>query len=130
MTYQTTNPRAINHPLRSIPMFRPVQALGAAFYANHVGDEAMARMVAERALELARFTLAGADKAYTASKAAIGMANKLRRKDRHDRALFSDRAAARQISAAFGTMNRARAALRRAVKAVAAAEAAMLALAH
>ena len=47
MTYQTTNPHAINHPLRSIPMFRPVQALGAAFYANHVGDAAMARMVAE-----------------------------------------------------------------------------------
>ncbi len=54
----------------------------------------------------------------------------MRRKNRHDRAIFSDRAVARRVSAAFGTMNRRRARFLAAHKALASAEAAVAALAH
>ena len=65
-----------------------------------------------------------------AARAEVGPLNKMPRHDRHDRGIYSDRAVARRLSAAFGTMNRRRGHVSRARKAVAAAEAALLALAN
>jgi hypothetical protein len=31
MHYQTTNPRAVAHPLRSLPLIRPLSVLGYGF---------------------------------------------------------------------------------------------------
>ena len=129
MTYTTTNPKAAYQPLRSIPLIRPVSCLGPAFLARH-DPHGVARQMAERTLHLARKALADTEEAYAASKAEIGACNKMRRKDRHDRAIYSDRAVARRLSDAFGIMNRRRGHVSRARKAVVAAEAALLALAH
>ena len=129
MTYQTTNAKAVHQPLRSIPLVRPVFCLGAAFLAAH-DPAGVARQMAERTLHLARVALADHEEAYAAAKAEVGVCNKMRRKDRHDRAIYSDRAVARRLSAAFGTMNRRRGHVSRARKALAAAEAALLVLAN
>ena len=128
MTYQTTNSKAAHQPLRSIPLVRPVSCLGPAFLARH-DPAGVARQMAERTLHLARAALVDASDAYAAAKAEVGTCNKMRRKDRHDRAIYSDQAVARRLSAAFGTMNRRRARFLAAQKAVAAAEAALLVLA-
>ena len=128
MTYQTTNPKACYQPLRSIPLIRPVSCLGAAFLAAH-NPAGVARQMAERTLHLARAALVDASDAYAAAKAEVGACNKMRRHDRHDRAIYSDQAVARRLSAAFGTMNRRRGHVSRARKALVAAEAALLALA-
>ena len=53
--------------------------------------------------------------------------NRRCRKDRHNRALVSDRLLARQRSEVFGVMNRRRARLCQALKALVAAEAALAA---
>ena len=129
MTYQTTNPKACYQPLRSIPLIRPVSCLGPAFLAQH-DPQALVRQQAVRKLDLARLEIGDAWLAYGDAKAAVGAANKMRRKDRHDRAIFSDCAVARRVSAAFGTMNRRRARFLAAHKALAAAEAAVAALAN
>jgi hypothetical protein len=89
----------------------------------------VALAAARRTLELARFTLTGIEAGYTAAKVAIGVVNRKGRKDRHDRAINSDRYVARRGSQAFGTMNHCRGAMIRARKVVAAAEIAQLALA-
>ncbi len=128
MTYQTTNPKATYQPLRSLPLIRPVSCLGPAFLAKH-DPQGVARQMATRTLDLARKALADADEAYAAAKAAVGACNRMRRSDRHDRALFSDRAVARRLSAAFGSMNRSRGHVSRARRDLTAAEAALLALA-
>ncbi len=83
----------------------------------------------ERTLHLARVALVEHEEAYAAARAEVGACNKMRRKDRHDRAIYSDRAATRRLSVAFGTMNRRRGHASRARKALVAAEAALLALA-
>ena len=125
MSYQTRHPKAFVHPLRSIPMFRPASVLGAAFIpASH------ARALAAQKVEQARVEIADASEAYGEAKAAVGAINRMSRRDRHDRAIYSDRYVARRRSEAFGTMNRRRAHFLRAHKALAAAEAALLALAH
>ena len=129
MTYQSTNPKAASNPLRSIPLVRPLSCLGQAFLAAH-DPAGVARQMAERTLHLARVALADHEEAYAAAKAEVGACNKMRRKDRHDRAIYSDRAVARRLSAAFGTLNRRRGYVSRARKAVVAAEAALLALAN
>lgn len=128
MTYQTSN-RAAANPLRSVPMFRPVAVLGQAFAAAHV-PAGHARVLAEQKLQQAQDEIGEAWEAYGEAKAAIGECNRMRAAARHDRALYSDRAVARRLSAAFGTLNRRRARFLRAHKALAAAEAALLALAH
>ena len=126
MTYQTTNPKSAYQPLRSIPLIRPVSCLGPAFRHD---PAAVARQMATRTLDLARKALADTEEAYAAAKAAVGACNRMRRRDRHDRAIVSDRAVARRLSAAFGVMNRRRGGVSQARKAVVAAEAALLALA-
>lgn len=128
MTYQTTNPRAAHNPLRSIPMFRPVAALGPAFAAQHVTPDHL-RVLAAQRLEQAQTEIGEAWEAYGDAKAAVGEINRMRRRDRHDRAITSDRQVAHLRSATFGTMNRRRGRFLRAHKALAAAEAALLALA-
>lgn len=128
-SYQTTNPHAVHNPLRSIPMFRPVAALGPALAAQHVTPD-HARVLAAQRLQQAQEEIGEAWEAYGDAKAAVGECNRMRAKNRHDRALYSDRAVARRLSAAFGTLNRRRARFLRAHKALAAAEAALLALAN
>ena len=122
MTYSTTNARAARNPLRSIPIFRPIAALGPAFAAQHVTAD-QARILAVQRLQQAQIEIGEAWEAYGDAKAAVGECNKMRAKNRHDRALYSDRAVARRLSAAFGAMNRLRARFLRAHKALAAAEA-------
>ena len=125
MSYQTRHPEAAVHPLRSIPMFLPASVLGADFIpATHT------RVLAVHRLEQARIEIAEAWEAYGAAKAAVGEINRMCRRDRHDWAIYSDRYVARRRSEAFGSMNRRRARFLRAHKALAAAEAALLALAH
>ena len=128
MSYTTTNPKAAYQPLRSIPLIRPLSCLGPAFLAQH-DPQGVALQMATRTLDLARKALDDADEAYAAAKAAVGECNRMRRRDRHDRAIISDRAVARRLSVAFGTMNRRRGHVSRARKALAVAEAALLALA-
>ncbi len=128
MAYQTTNPKAAYQPLRSIPLIRPVSCLGPAFLAQH-DPQGVALQMATRTLDLARKALADTEEAYATAKAAVGACNRMRRRDRHDRAIFSDRAVARRVSVAFGVMNRSRGHVSRARKAVVAAETALLALA-
>ena len=125
MTYTTSNAKSAYQPLRSIPLIRPVSCLGSAFLARH-DPAGVARQMAERALHLARVALVDAADAYAAAKAEVGACNRMRR---HDRAIYSDRTVARRLSAAFDTMNRRRGHVSRARKALAAAEAALLALA-
>lgn len=127
MSYQTTNSRAVHNPLRSIPIFRPIAALGPAFAQPVTADHT--RVLAAQRLQQAQDEIGEAWEAYGDAKAAVGECNKMRAKGRHDRALYSDRAVARRLSAAFGTLNRRRARFLRAHKALAAAEAALLALA-
>ena len=115
MTYQTTNYKAVNQPLRSIPLIRPVSCLGPSFQHD---PAAVARQVAARTLKLARKAVVDAEEAYTDAKAEVGACNRMRRKDRHDRAIVSDRAGARRLSAAFGTMNRRRGAILQAKRAL------------
>lgn len=128
MTYQTTNPRAVHNPLRSIPMFRPVAALGPGFVQTVTADHT--RVLAAQRFQQAQDEIGEAWEAYGDAKAAVGECNKMRAKNRHDRALYSDRAVARRLSAAFGTLNRRRARFLHAHKALAAAEGALLALAN
>ncbi len=128
MSYTTRHPEAACHPLRSIPLLRPVSCLGPTFLAQH-DPAALARAQAVRTLQNARLEIELATEAYADARAAIGDVNRMSRKDRHDRALYSDEYVARRRSAAFGTMNRRRGRLVRAQKALAAAEAALLALA-
>ncbi|NPD69759.1 hypothetical protein HN018_22020 (plasmid) [Lichenicola cladoniae] len=90
----------------------------------------VARQMAARTLELVRFEIADAWKAYGEAKAAVGEVNRISRNDRHDRAISSDRYVVRRRSAAFGTMNRRRGHFLRAHKALFAPEAALLALAN
>ncbi|NPD66619.1 hypothetical protein HN018_26740 (plasmid) [Lichenicola cladoniae] len=129
MSYQTRHPEAAAHPLRSIPMFRPASVLGTAFMAKQ-DPLTLARQAAARTLELAQYAIAEAWEAYGAAKAAVGEVNRMGRKNRHDRAISSDRYVARRRSEAFGTMNRRRGHFLRAHKALFAAEAALLALAN
>ena len=126
MSYTTTNPKACYQPFRSLPLIRPISCLGPAFRHD---PAAVARQIATRTLDLARKALADHEEAYAAAKAAVGACNRMRTKSRHDSGIYSDRAVARRLSAAFGTMNRCRGHVSRARKAVAAAEAALLALA-
>ena len=129
MSYHTRHSEAAVHPLRSIPLLRPMSCLGPAFVAARRDPAELARMQAAHALQNARFEIGHATAAYADARAAIGDINRMGRKDRHDRALYSDAYVARHRSAAFGTMNRRRGRLIRAQKALAAAEAALLALA-
>ena len=129
MAYQTTNAKSAYQPLRSIPLIRPVSCLGPAFLARH-DPAGVARQMAERTLDLARKALVDHEEGYAAAKAEVSACNKMRRHDRHDRAIYSDRAVARRLSAAFGIMNRRRGHVSQARKAVVAAEAAFLALAN
>ncbi|MGI4797613.1 MAG: hypothetical protein ACRYG8_26925 [Janthinobacterium lividum] len=129
MAYQSTNHRAATNPLRSIPMFRPVAVLGQSFASTQVPAD-QARVLAAQKLEQARDEIGAAWEFYTDAKAAVGAVNRMSRKDRHDRDIYSDRQVARRRSAAFGTMNRMRGRFLRAHKALLAAEAAFLALAH
>ena len=129
MSYQTTNARAVHNPLRSIPMSRPIAALSPAFAMQHVSPD-HTRVLAAQRLQQAQIEIGEAWEAYGDAKAALGECNRMRAKDRHDCALYSDRAIARRLSAAFGTLNRRRARFLRAHKALAAAEAALLALAN
>ena len=76
-TYQTRNPHAVAHPLRSIPLYRP-----AARVVGYTADE-QAEMGQARALELAGFTVrnavaavADARRRYIAARHAIGDANR------------------------------------------------------
>ena len=128
MSYQTHHPEAAAHPLRSIPMLRPVSCLGPAYLAQH-DPAALIRAQAAHTLRCARLEIERATEAYADARAAIGDVNRMSRRDRHDRALYSDEYVSRRRSAAFGTMNRRRGRLVRAQKALAAAEAALLALA-
>ncbi|MGI4793633.1 MAG: hypothetical protein ACRYG8_06005 [Janthinobacterium lividum] len=131
MAYQTSNHRAAANPLRSVPMFRPVAVFGQAFATAtaHVPAD-HARILAFQKLEQAREEIGAAWEFYTDAKAAVGAVNRMSRKDRHDRDIYSDRQVARRRSAAFGTMNRMRGRFLRAHNALLAAEAALLALAH
>ncbi len=129
MTYQSTNTRAASNPLRSIPMFRPVAALGAVFAAQYLTPD-HTRVLATQRLQQAQGEIGEAWEAYGDAKAAVGECNRMRRRDCHDRALYSDRAVARRLSAAFATLNRRRGRFAAAYKALAAAEAALLALAN
>ncbi len=99
-TYQTTNLKAAFQPLRSIVLIRLVSCLDPAFQHD---PAAVARQMAARTLDLARITFADHEEAYADAKAEVGACNRMRRKDRHDRAIYSDRAVARRLSAAFGT---------------------------
>ena len=128
MTYQTRHPEAAIHPLRSIPLLRPMSCLGPAFVAARRDPAELARMQAAHALQNARKEIELATAAYADARTAIGEVNRMGRKDRHDRELYSAYGA-RHRSAAFAPMNRRRGRLIRAQKALAAAEAALLALA-
>ncbi|MGI4797661.1 MAG: hypothetical protein ACRYG8_27175 [Janthinobacterium lividum] len=129
MSYQTTNPHAVNHPLRSIALIRPLSVLGGTFLAKQ-DPAAVARTIAARTVELARFQLETAIVAYADSKTALGEINRAGRKDRHDRDITPDRVIARRKSQIFGTMNRRRGALLQARRALFTAETALRALGH
>ena len=129
MTYQTRNPEAACHPLRSIPLLRPMPCLGAAFVQQRTPPAVQQHQQATRTLELARYALEDALSADADARAYLGQLNRRRRRDRHDREITPDRVLARLVREHFGVMNRRRGALVRARKAVAAAEAALLALA-
>ncbi len=129
MSYQTRHPEAAVHPLRSIPLLRPMSCLGPAFVAVRRNPAEFARAQAVQVLQNARFDIEWATEAYADARAAIGEVNRMGRKDRHDRALYSDEYVRRRRSAVFGSMNRMRGRLIRAQKALVAAEAALLALA-
>ena len=129
MSYQTRNPEAACHPLRSIPLLRPMSYLGAAFVQQRMSPAVLQRQQATRTLELARYALEDALSADADARAYLGELNRRRRRDRHDRAITPDRVVACLLREHFGVMNRRRSALVRARKAVAAAEAALLALA-
>ncbi len=126
MTYSSRNFRAAANPLRSVPLYKSISAVfGDAWFQ----DVAPAHIQRERTLTLLRYHLLcaqheaeEADGAYRAVKAELGDMNRRRRKDRHDRALVSDRLLTRQRSEVFSVMNRRRARLCHAVKALAAAE--------
>lgn len=117
---QGRHPEAAVHPLRSIPMLRPVSVLGPAF-TRHAQPN-LTRIRAERELDLARTELDAARQAYAESRAALGEVDRMGRKDRHDRAITTDRYVARRKREAFGVMNRRRGRLVRAQKALLAAE--------
>ncbi len=128
MTYQTRHPEAAAHPLRSIPLLRPVSCLGPAFLTQH-DPAALARAQTVHTLRNARVEIELATEAYADARAAIGEVNRMGRKERHDGDLYPDWVVARRRSAVFGSMNRMRGRLIRAQKALAAAETALLALA-
>lgn len=99
MSYQTRNPEAAAHPLRSIAMFRPASVLGSAFMAKQ-DPLTVARQAAARTLELAHYEIADAWEAYGNAKAAVGEGNGMGRKNRHDRGISSDCHVARRRSEA------------------------------
>ena len=131
MRYASSNPRAATNPLRSVPLLKPASAVfGQAWFAGM----APAHIQREQALTLLRHKLLCAQneageayEAFQAVKVELGEMNRRNRKDRHDRALVSDHLLARQHSEVFGVMNRRRARLCHALKALAAAEAAFAA---
>ncbi|NPD70106.1 hypothetical protein HN018_26885 (plasmid) [Lichenicola cladoniae] len=94
-SYRPRHPEAAAHPLRSIPMFRPACVFGAAFVTKQ-DPLTVARQTAARTLELARFESADGWEAYGEAKSAVGAVNRISRKDRHDRAISSDRYVARR----------------------------------
>lgn len=117
------------HPLRSVPMFRSVSALGQAFAADRA-PAGHARVLAGQRLEQAQHEIAAAWEFYGDARTAVSEVNRMARTDRHDRAIYSDRQVAGRRKAAFATMNRMRGRFLRAHRALAAAEAALAALGH
>ena len=103
----TRNPRAETNPLRSIPLFKPA----ATVLAPGV------RQVLEANLKAARVSIATSTEHLAAACASLGRANRLKGYARR-----------RYQGEAFRWINRARANLRAARKALAAAEAGLLAL--
>lgn len=76
-TYQSTNPRAAAHPLRSLPLYRPASEVFG------YSAEQQAEMAQARKAELARFTVTNAEAAvadarrrYVEDRRAIGDANR------------------------------------------------------
>ena len=128
MRYASSNPRAATNPLRSVPLLKPASAVfGQAWF----GGMAPAHIQREHVLMLLRHKLLCAQNevgeaflTFQDIKVELGDMNRRCRRDRHDRALVSDRLLARQRSELFGAMNRRRARLSHALKALAAAEAA------
>ncbi|NPD69585.1 hypothetical protein HN018_25145 (plasmid) [Lichenicola cladoniae] len=129
MTYQNRHSEAAAHPFRSISMFHPASVLGPGFIVKQ-DPLPLARQIAARTLELACFEIAEAWEAYGTAKAAVGAVKRQSRKDRHDRAITSDRYVARRRSEAFGAVNRRRGQFLLAHEALAIAEVALLALAN
>lgn len=121
MSYQFRNQGPQTHPLRSITTFRPLSVLGEAFVAEHAPLD-LERLRAARMLELAQVEAGSARAAYDAARAALGEVNRMGTRNRHDRAITSDRYVTRRRSEAFGVMNRRRGRLLRACKALTAAE--------
>lgn len=117
------------HPLRSVPLFRPIGVLGQAYATAHIPAD-HARVLAAQKLEQARDEIGAAWEFYTDAKAALGDVNRMRAQSRHDSEIYPARVVARRLSAAFGTLNRMRARFLRAHKALTAAEAAVAALAN
>ncbi len=108
-TYQTRNPLARTNPLRSLPLY-----LSTARIVPRT-----AQQDAEWALAIARRDLPTCEKRFTVYCAALGSANRMRGPMRRH-----------WQAKAFRQINVARAQLRAARKALAAAETAMLTFAH
>ena len=105
--YQTRNPKAVHSPLRSIPLFRPgAQVLGPTPQQRLLAQAAAARTAIDLSAEH-----------YRAACLSLSRANKLKGYARR-----------RFQGEAFRWINRARANLRKAQKALLAAETALLAL--
>ena len=88
------------------------------------------RQVATRAVELARYKLEDAERAYAASRQQLGELNKTRAKNRHDRDILPDHQVARMVSQCFGLMNKRRGAILQAKRALHTAQVALAQLAH
>ncbi len=122
-SYQSTNPRAAAHPLRSLPLYRPAsQVFGYT-------PEQQAEMARVRKLELARFAITNAQAAvtdarrrYVEDRRAIGDANRGISRG----ILMRDRRLARSL--AFGRFNKTLRYLCRTEVQLAVAQAALAAL--
>ena len=131
MTYSSRNFRAASNPLRSMPLYgSPSAVFGQAWFQG----VAPAHIQREQTLTRLRHQLLCAQNkageafvTFQEIKAELGDMNRRCRRDRHDRALVSDRLLGRQRSEVFGVMNRRRARLCHALKALAVAEAALAA---
>ena len=131
MSYSSRNFRAAMNPLRSVPLYKSPSAI---FGQSWFQDLAPRHVQREHTLTLLQYQLLCAQNeageafgAYQAVKAELGDMNHRCRKVRHDRALVSDRLLARQRSEVFGVMNGRRARVSRALKALATAEATLVA---